>query len=57
MTFPSGLAVPTSSQAAVWVDINNDGLLDFSLATKAAPAQLFLNKGDGTFQNIAHPPD
>ena len=26
--YTSGLNAPTSSQAAVWVDINNDGLLD-----------------------------
>jgi FG-GAP-like repeat/ASPIC and UnbV len=37
----------------VWVDINNDGLLDLFVGNESAPAQLFLNKGDGTFQDIA----
>ncbi len=54
VTFASGLGVPTSTQAAVWVDINNDGLLDLFVGNEGGPAQLFLNKGDGTFQNISH---
>jgi hypothetical protein len=55
VTAAAGLAVPaTSTQAAVWVDINNDGLLDLFVGNENGPAQLFLNKGDGTFQDIAH---
>jgi len=49
----SGLERPTSTQAAVWVDINNDGLLDLFVANEDQPAQLFLNKGDGTFEDIS----
>jgi tetratricopeptide (TPR) repeat protein len=53
VTVASGLGEPTSTQAAVWVDINNDGLLDLFVANEGQPAQLFLNKGDGTFEDIA----
>jgi len=54
VTKASGLAVPTSTQTAVWVDINNDGLLDLFVGNEAGPAQLFLNHGDGTFKDISH---
>jgi tetratricopeptide (TPR) repeat protein len=53
VTVASGLGFPTSSQAAVWTDINNDGWLDLFVANEAGPAQLFLNQGDGTFKDIA----
>jgi tetratricopeptide (TPR) repeat protein len=53
VTAASGLGKPTSTQAAVWVDINNDGLLDLFVGNEGEPAQLFLNKGDGTFEDIA----
>jgi tetratricopeptide (TPR) repeat protein len=53
VTVASGLGKPTSSQAAVWVDINNDGLLDLFVGNENGLAQLFLNKGDGTFEDIA----
>jgi hypothetical protein len=43
VTVASGLGVPTASQTAVWVDINNDGLLDLFVGNEAGPAQLFLN--------------
>lgn len=35
------------------VDINNDGLLDIYLCNFAAPNQLFVNQGDGTFVESA----
>ena len=43
-----------ASQTAVWADINNDGLLDLFLGSESGGNQLFLNKGDGTFENISH---
>jgi hypothetical protein len=54
VTAASGLDQPTESQTAVWVDINNDGWLDLFVGNEDAPAQLFLNKGDGTFEDISH---
>jgi tetratricopeptide (TPR) repeat protein len=55
VTRESGLAVPaTNTQTAVWADINNDGLLDLFVGNETGPSQLFLNKGDGTFENISH---
>jgi len=55
VTSASGLAQPaTSTQTAVWADINNDGLLDLFLGRENRPAQLFLNRGDGTFKDVSH---
>jgi tetratricopeptide (TPR) repeat protein len=55
VTRQAGLAEPaTATQTAVWADINNDGLLDLFVGNENGPAQLFLNKGDGTFVDIAH---
>ena len=54
VTREAGLADPaTRTQAAVWADINNDGLLDLFVGNENGPSQLFLNKGDGTFQDIS----
>ena len=54
VTVASGLAAPpTASQASVWVDVDNDGFLDLFVGNESAPAQLFRNRGDGTFQDVA----
>lgn len=55
VTREAGLADPaTRTQTAVWADINNDGLLDLFVGNENGPSQLFLNQGDGTFQDISH---
>ena len=55
VTGEAGLAEPaTSTQTAVWVDIDNDGLLDLFVGNENSPSQLFRNKGDGTFEDISH---
>jgi len=54
VTAASGLMMPASStQAAAWVDIDNDGLLDLFTGSEGGPAQLFRNKGNGTFEDLA----
>jgi cytochrome oxidase Cu insertion factor (SCO1/SenC/PrrC family)/tetratricopeptide (TPR) repeat protein len=54
VTKEAGLAEPTSTQTAVWADIDNDGLLDLYVGNENGPNQLFRNKGDGTFEDISH---
>jgi hypothetical protein len=53
VTAASGLMTVTGTQAAVWVDIDNDGRLDLFVGNESSPAQLFRNKPDGTFEDIA----
>jgi hypothetical protein len=43
VTAASGLATLTATQAAVWVDVDNDGRLDLFVGNENGPAQLFHN--------------
>jgi tetratricopeptide (TPR) repeat protein len=43
----------TSTQTAVWADIDNDGWLDLFAGSENGPSELFHNKGNGTFENIS----
>jgi hypothetical protein len=55
VTDQSGLGkTVTSSNSAVWADIDNDGYLDLFIANENSPSQLFRNRGDGTFEDISH---
>jgi hypothetical protein len=53
VTREAGLTELVSTQAAVWADINNDGLLDLFVGNEKGSSHLFLNKGDGTFEDIS----
>jgi hypothetical protein len=53
ITREAGLSPLVATQAAVWADINNDGHLDLFVGNEKGPSYLFLNKGDGTFEDIS----
>jgi tetratricopeptide (TPR) repeat protein len=54
VTAASGLARPaTSTQTAVWADIDNDGFVDLFVGNENVPSQLFRNRRDGTFEDVA----
>lgn len=56
MAGPAGVACPNREGAsvhAVWGDVNNDGHLDLYVTKWAAPYSLYLNNGDGTFEDVS----
>ena len=54
VTTAAGLAMPAyPTPTAAWADFDNDGLVDVFVGNERAPAQLFRNKGDGTFTDVA----
>ncbi len=54
VTAAAGLLTPvTSSQTAAWADIDNDGWIDLFVGNEDSPSQLFHNKRDGTFVDVA----
>jgi hypothetical protein len=59
-TESSGLLSFCPALSAVWADFTNDGWLDLyvgqeSMGEVQFPAELFLNRGDGTFRECAKP--
>lgn len=51
----AGVDDPGPGVAAVWGDMDNDGDLDLFLSNRPGSNALFLNEGDGSFQNIGTP--
>jgi len=59
VTKQAGLLKYGPTQTAVWLDYNNDGLLDLFVGYESMPdnvhaCALFRNNGDGTFTDVAH---
>ncbi len=53
VTAEAGLLDPLNSNAAAWADYDNDGWLDLFVAARRQPNQLYRNRGDGTFEEVA----
>ena len=54
VTVESGLASPAyPTPTAAWADFDNDGNVDLFVGNENGPGQLFRNKGDGTFADVA----
>jgi hypothetical protein len=53
-TFKAGMQAPANSNGAAWADYDNDGWLDLFIACERQPNLLYRNRGDGTFEEVAH---
>ena len=52
----AGVDNPTGkSLSASWCDFNNDGWPDLYVANDVSDNALYLNRGDGTFDEVSHP--
>jgi hypothetical protein len=41
--------------SSAWVHVNEDDLLDLIVVNDSTPKQLYINKGDGTFEEVGYP--
>lgn len=54
VTARSGAIDPTGrSRAMAWLDVDRDGDVDLMVTNWASPNRLFLNRGDGTFDDVS----
>ena len=54
VTAAAGLGLPAyPTPTAAWADYDNDGFVDLFVGNENAAGQLFRNKGDGTFVDVA----
>ncbi len=53
MTLRSGLGSTGWAMALAALDVNQDGFLDLFVANDFGPDELFINQGNGTFQEVA----
>jgi tetratricopeptide (TPR) repeat protein len=54
VTAQAGLALPAyPTPTAAWADYDNDGFVDLFVGNENGPGQLFRNKGDNTFVDVA----
>ncbi|MSQ95696.1 MAG: CRTAC1 family protein [Gemmataceae bacterium] len=53
VTKQAGLWGPINSHSAAWIDFNNDGHLDLFVCCDQTPNRLYLNNGNGTFEDFA----
>jgi hypothetical protein len=54
VTQAAGLAsAEHRTHTAAWADFDNDGWLDVFIGHEETPSQLFRNRGDGTFEDVA----
>jgi hypothetical protein len=51
----AGVSDPTHNYgfSSVFVDVNNDGKVDLVVANDSTPSYLYINKGDGTFEDAS----